>query len=100
MISDTVDKDAYYTGERKEGVFYGCATFLYKLSQSLAVLFVGVLLDIIGFKSELIQPNSVYIKLGMILPVGFLICFLFALLFTSKYTLDKEKVAMFQHKKL
>ena len=100
MISDTVDKDAYYTGVRKEGVFYGCATFLYKLSQSLAVLFVGVLLDIIGFNSELIQPNSVYVKLGMILPVGFLVCFLFALLFTSKYTLNKEKVAMFQHKKL
>ena len=100
MISDTVDKDAYYTGVRKEGVFYGCATFLYKLSQSLAVLFVGVLLDIIGFNSEFVQSNSVYIKLGMILPVGFLICFLCALFFTNKYTLNKEKVAMFQQKKL
>ena len=100
MISDTVDKDAYYTGVRKEGVFYGCATFLYKLSQSLAVLLVGVLLDLIGFDSNLVQPNSVYIKLGTILPAGFMVCFLFAILFTSKYTLNKEKVAMFQQKRL
>ena len=100
MISDTVDKDAYYTGVRKEGVFYGCATFLYKVSQSLAVLFVGVLLDIIKFNSELVQPNSVYIKLGLILPIGFFICFFGALIFTQKYSLNKEKVATFQHKKL
>ncbi len=98
MISDTVDKDAYNTGVRKEGVFYGFATFLYKLSQAVAIFSVGALLDIIKFNSESVQPNSVYLKLGLIMPIGFIICFLGALYFTIKYSLDKKKVAEFQSK--
>jgi len=99
MISDTVDKDAYNTGVRKEGVFYGFATFMYKLSQAVAIFTVGALLDIIKFNSDIVQPNSVYVKLGLILPIGFIICFLGALYFTIKYSLDKSKVAKFQQNK-
>ena len=96
MISDTIDKDAYESGARKEGVFYGCAAFLYKISQSLAVLFVGTLLDIIKFNSSVAQEPAVYLKLGLILPTGFLICFTLALVFTCKYTLTREKVTEYQ----
>jgi len=96
MISDTIDKDAYHSGARKEGMFYGCATFMYKLSQSLAVFFVGTLLDVIGFNSETVQAPSIYLKVGMILPAGFLICFTLALLFTRKYKLNREMVAQYQ----
>ncbi len=138
MITDTIDKDAYYSGTRKEGVFYGCATFMFKLSQSLAVIFAGTMLDIIGFNkdadlttlklqfdqvtlqitdfisgqagatleqlktqaaelSTLIgQKSEVNLMLGLILPVGFLICFVLALVFISRYTLNKEKVAFYQ----
>ena len=96
MISDTVDKDAYNTGVRKEGVFYGFATFMYKLSQAIAIFSIGALLDIIKFNADIVQDNSVYVKLGLIMPVGFIICFLGALYFTIKYTLNKKKVAEFQ----
>ena len=96
MISDTIDKDAYESGARKEGMFYGCATFMYKLSQSLAVFFVGTLLDVIGFNSEIVQTPSVYLKVGMILPVGFLLCFALALLFARKYKLNREMVTKYQ----
>lgn len=139
MITDTIDKDAYYSGTRKEGVFYGCATFMFKLSQSLAAVFAGTMLDIIGFNkgvdlpqlkiqidqlqtelnhllgigqanpqidqlheqiaqinSHIDQASDVYLKLGLILPVGFLICFVLALIFVNKYTLNKEKVALYQ----
>lgn len=139
MITDTIDKDAYYSGTRKEGVFYGCATFMFKLSQSLAAVFAGTMLDVIGFKKSVDLPqlkiqldqlqaeldqllgigqanpqidqlhkqiaqmtahvnheSAVYLQLGLILPVGFLICFVLALVFINKYTLNKEKVALFQ----
>ncbi len=139
MITDTIDKDAYYSGTRKEGVFYGCATFMFKLSQSVAAIFAGTMLDIIGFKKGVDLPqlkiqidqlqteldqllgigqatpqidqlheqiaqmtahisheSSVYLQLGLILPVGFLICFVLALVFVNKYTLNKDKVAQFQ----
>ncbi len=96
MISDTIDKEAFYSGARKEGVFYGCATFMFKLSQSVAVLFTGFLLDIIRFDSEIVQTPDVYLKLGLILPGGFLICFVAALIFVKKYTLDRQAVAAYQ----
>ncbi len=110
MISDTIDKDAYESGTRKEGMFYGCATFLYKVSQSTALLAIGSLLDLIGFKSSLVQtpesilgydaaasqPAGVYLKLGLILPIGFLVCFSLALFFARKYKLDRESVIKYQ----
>lgn len=96
MISDTIDKDAYYSGTRKEGVFNGCATFMFKLSQSFSAMFVGSLLDIIHFDSKIVQTPAVYLKLGMILPVGFFICFVLALVFIKKYTLNREIVAKYQ----
>lgn len=96
MISDTIDKDAYVSGARKEGVFYGCATFMYKLSQSMSTLFVGAMLDIIRFDSNTVQAPAIYLKLGLILPGGFLICFTLALLFARKYTLNREEVTRYQ----
>lgn len=96
MITDTIDKDAYYSGTRKEGVFYGCATFMFKLSQSLSAIFVGSLLDIIHFDSKIVQTPAVYLKLGMILPIGFFICFILALVFINKYTLNRVIVAKYQ----
>ena len=96
MISDTIDQDAYYTGTRKEGVFYGCAMFMYKLSQAISVLLISSLLDILRFDSGIVQTPLIYIKLGLILPIGFLICFAAALIFVRKYTLDRKAVAKYQ----
>lgn len=96
MISDTIDKDAYESGTRKEGMFYGCATFIFKASQSIAVFILGVLLDAIGFNSSAVQPPGIYLKLGLMLPVGFIVCFALALVFARKYTLNREMVIKYQ----
>lgn len=98
MISDTIDKNEFETGTRNEGVFYGCATFMFKLSQALAAMFVGFMIDIIGFVAdkENPPPPDVTLKLGMILPVGFLICFSLALYFLFNYKLNRQKVVEYQ----
>jgi Na+/melibiose symporter-like transporter len=96
MISDTIDKDAYESGTRKEGMFYGCATLMFKVSQSLAVLIAGVALDLAGFDSRIAQAHSVYVKVGMILPMGFFVCFTLALVFARQYKLNREMVLHYQ----
>lgn len=96
MIVDTIDKDTYYTGVRKEGVFYGSATFMFKLSQALSILIVGFYLDIIGFNPDIAQGLDVYFNLGLILPAGFLFCFILALSFVKKYTLNRQIVSEYQ----
>jgi Na+/melibiose symporter-like transporter len=43
-----------------------------------------------------VQEPTVYLKLGLILPAGFLICFTLALIFACRYTLTREKVTEYQ----
>lgn len=97
MIADTIDVQELATGERNEGVFYGCQTLFYKLAQSLAILILGFILDLINFDSELIhQPVGTVITLGMVLAIGCIICFVLAVASYSRYSLDKTKVDMVQ----
>ena len=96
MIADTVDKDEYFSGVRKEGVFYGSATFMYKASQAVSASAAGLYIDLVGFDPAVSQSQELYQRLGLILPAGFLVCFAAALFFTSKYTLDRAAVAYYQ----
>lgn len=97
MIADTIDKNAYKTGTRKEGVFFGCTTFLFKLSQAFAIFISGLLLDVFGFNPQLsVQPHSVYIRIGLIMPVGFFVCFICAFIFVKKYSLNREQAALYR----
>ena len=98
MISDTIDKDHYFTGVRKEGVFYGSATFMYKLSQAVSFLFVGSMLDLIGFNAEAVQSAKIYRQVGLIMPLSLLVCFVIAMIFTYLYKLDRDKVDLYQQR--
>jgi Na+/melibiose symporter-like transporter len=65
MIADTIDVDELASGERKEGIYFGCMTLCYKLSQSVAILILGVFLDMLRFDPTLaIQPRGTVITLG------------------------------------
>jgi len=93
MIADTIDVQELTTGERNEGVFYGCQTLCYKLAQSIAIFILGFVLDIIHFDSELAsQPVSTVVTLGMVLAVGCILCFVLAVASYSRYSLNKAKV--------
>lgn len=96
MIADTIDKDAYHTGTRKEGVFFGCATLIFKISQAAAIMIVGLLIDCFGFNPKIVQPRSVYINIGLILPAGFFVCFVSALIFIKNYSLDRKQAAFYR----
>lgn len=97
MIADTIDVEELNTGVRSEGIYYGCLTLSYKLSQSIAVFLLGVLLDVVKFNPKLpVQPESTVLILGLIMPVGSILVFTGALAAMSKYSLDKEKIARIQ----
>lgn len=99
MIADTIDKEELRTGLRKEGVFYGVLTLGYKISQSIAIFCFGVFLDLIKFNANLkFQTEKTTIILGLLLPIGSAISFIFAIIFYRKYSLNKEKVYKIQAK--
>ena len=97
MLADTIDQYELKTGERKEGVYYGTITFMYKFSQAIIVFLLGIVLTAIGFNAELKeQSHFVAVCIGLILPIGALLAFYFAYMFFKKYTLNRDKIEEIQ----
>lgn len=93
MVADTVDVNALEVGMRQEGVFYGCLTLSYKLSQSIAIFLLGFLLELSGFNPELgNQTDQTGLVLGLVLTLGGIIFFLLAYWAYRHYDLNREKV--------
>jgi glycoside/pentoside/hexuronide:cation symporter, GPH family len=93
MIADIIDLEELRTGKRSEGTYYGCLTLFYKFSQSITLLLVGFVLDIIKFNSSLpVQSESTVVTLGFILSITTSLSFVAAFLSIKKYSLDKSAV--------
>ncbi len=97
MIADTIDVEELNSGTRPEGVYYGCFTFFYKLSQSLTIFFVGILIDIIKFDADAhVQPESTLVILGLTIAIGSTLGFLAAIMSYSRYDLNKSRISKIQ----
>lgn len=97
MIADIIDLEELNTGKRSEGTHYGCLTLFYKFSQSITLLLMGFILDIIKFNSSLpIQSEGTITALGFILGAASTICFLAALLSLNNYSFDKLTIEKIQ----
>ena len=99
MIADVIDLDELNTGKRAEGSYYGCLTLFYKLSQSVTLLLIGVVLDLVRFDAGLPrQAESTVIILGLMLSIGSALSFIAALLSLSRYNLNRASVEEIQKK--
>jgi Na+/melibiose symporter-like transporter len=99
MIADVIDLDELNTGKRAEGSYYGCLTLFYKLSQSITLLLIGFILDLVKFDASLpLQAESTVIILGLLLSIGSGLSFIAAFLSISGYDLNRSKVEDIQKK--
>lgn len=90
MFADVLTMDKIKTGENNSATYSGFMTVAYNAANSLALLFIGFLLDIIKFNpSEPVQPLSVQNGLGMIVFVGCGLSIAISILFFSKYNLKR-----------
>lgn len=97
MLADTVDQQEFNTGNRNEGVYFGMLNFGYKFSQSLAVLILGVVLDLIRFDSNLpIQAETTLFLLGSLLSLGGLMTFILSTISYKNYSIDEKRVREMQ----
>ncbi|MDP2891664.1 MAG: MFS transporter [Bacillota bacterium] len=93
MVADTIDKTELETGERKDGTFFGCLTFLYKFSQAVAMIAMGVLIDVIKQSSK-----DASLPLGLVLCIGCMLSFFIAAAVVAGYKLKKSDVEEIQKK--
>ena len=93
MVTDAIVMRQYRTGIRAEGMYFGALTLSYKLSQSLSMLILGLLLEAIRFNANLPAQSLFTVQaLGLILPVGCLIAFVCAYAAYARYPLTKPMV--------
>ena len=58
MLPDTVEYGEFRAGVRVEGAIYGMATLAQKVALGIGVGFLGVLLDLIGYRPNAVQAPS------------------------------------------
>jgi Na+/melibiose symporter-like transporter len=97
MIADVIDQDELKSGERLEGIYFGSLTLFYKFSQSITLVLVGFLLDILKFDSnKAVQLPSTSVSLGLFFALGSLVAFVFALISIGYYNLNRQKIEEIQ----
>lgn len=97
MVSDTVDREEAGGGVRLEGLYFGTLTLVYKLSQAIILVLIGLLLDILGFNAMLShQREGTLVSLGLVLSLGSIAAFIGAVLSIRNYPLTELVVAGFR----
>ena len=93
MFADLMTIEYAKTGKETTGIYSGFMTLAYKTANAIALLVIGILLDVIGFQSGVdTQPLSVQNGLGIIAILGIVISLLSAYAIFSQYTIKKEHV--------
>ncbi|RJP23529.1 MAG: MFS transporter [Candidatus Abyssobacteria bacterium SURF_5] len=92
IAPDIIEWDEYHTGKRREGVYAGVWTFMYKAGIGLALMIVGFALKLIDFNADLpAQSASTLFKLRILFgPIPALFLIAGALVFLL-YPITKSK---------
>lgn len=97
MYADVVTMEQYHTGENNAGRYTGYYTFTYNFSNSIALLCIGVLLQLVGFDSmQPVQTLDVQTGLGQLVFLGSSVALTIAILIFSEYKLKRSDVLKVQ----
>ena len=101
MYADVVTMEQYKTKKNNAGRFTGYYTFTYNFTNSITLLIIGVLLDLIKFDSTMpLQALSVQAGLGKIVFFGSSIAISIAILIFSRYNIKRADILKVQIKEL
>ena len=93
MFADNVTLDKLKTGENNSATYSGYMTFAYNIANSLALLVIGVLLDLIKFDASMpVQALKVQNGLGIIVFVGCAVSIGVAMIILSRYSLTRSDI--------
>jgi oligogalacturonide transporter len=91
------DVDEIVTGKRRDGAFAGVMTFVRKMSQALAVILVGQVMQASGFVSRApVQSPGAITALVVVLGTGTLVMLAFGTFVSLRFRLDPRTHAILQ----
>ncbi len=93
MYADVVTLEKIKSKENKSATYSGYMTFAYNISNSVALLVIGVLLDLIKFNpAEPVQAMKVQNSLGIIVILGCGLSIALAIAVFNKYKLSRSDI--------
>ena len=91
MIPDTVEVEEYRSGERHEGLYYGLAGCVQKISSAIAFSICGIVLELIHYNSELaVQAPETILGLRIAMSIGCAVPLIISLFVAAKNPMSKE----------
>ena len=86
IFGDSIANDKELKETNKTGVYSGIMTLAYKISNAVALVIIGIVLDFIKFSSvSPVQPISVQNGLGLLVILGTIISLALSILIYNKY---------------
>lgn len=101
MYADVVTMEQFKTKENNAGRYTGYYTFTYNFTNSMTLLVIGVLLDLIHFDSTMpLQALSVQAGLGKIVFFGSSVAITLAIMIFSNYSIKRADILKVQIKEI
>lgn len=104
MVPDCTEVDEFKTGQRREGLYYGIATFVQKASTAIALGLVGVILGWSGYVANIPQSESALLTIRLLLAVGVALLAIISIVVCIFSPMTREKHAALRaaiaHKKV
>jgi GPH family glycoside/pentoside/hexuronide:cation symporter len=98
IIPDTVEYDYSITGARREGVYYGLWTFISKIGNAVAVLLLGVVLDLAGYIPDIPQTETALLGIRLLIGPFSALFFILGIIFLAFYSIDKKQYGEIQER--
>ena len=93
MIPDCTEVDEFKTGQRREGLYYGIATFAQQTSVAVALLFTGIFLSWIGYVPDVPQSHGTLLGIRLLFAFGTALFAIVTLVLAVRLPLTREKHA-------
>ncbi len=94
LKSEVIDCDEFWTGERKEGVYFAGWSFVTKLAAGIMLGVVGWALEWSGFDAEVQQQSALVERTMVVLMGGFpLVCYLVGAIVFTRFSLSETEHA-------
>ena len=93
MIPDCTEVDEFKTGQRREGLYYGIATFAQQTSVAVALLFTGIFLSWIGYVPDVPQSHGTLLGIRLLFALGTALFAIVTLVLAVRLPLTREKHA-------
>jgi GPH family glycoside/pentoside/hexuronide:cation symporter len=91
--ADVIDYDDYVTGQRKEGAYFAAWNFVYKSATGIMAMLTLWVLEIVGFKANVPQTESVKLAIIVLYSVVPGVCYVVGATLLSYFSLDEHEHA-------